>query len=84
MPSPAFNLGPVVAFPLRTRQCPTASFISIYMKENAEAQQRMMQMGEPAFLTPGEIEQTNAMLLSELPRNRTWAYRVARAGYAGL
>jgi HCOMODA/2-hydroxy-3-carboxy-muconic semialdehyde decarboxylase len=60
------------------------TFISIYMKENAEAQQRMMQMGEPAFLTPGEIDQASAMLLSDLPQARTWAYRVARAGYSGL
>ena len=59
-------------------------FVSIYMKENAEAQLKMMQLGEPAFLTPGEIDQCRTMLLSELPQNRTWDYRVARAGYRGL
>ena len=59
-------------------------FISIYMKENAEAQLQMMQLGEPAFLSPGEIDQCRAMLLSDLPQNRTWDYRVARAGFRGL
>ena len=59
-------------------------FVSIYMKENAEAQLRMMQVGEPVFLSAGEIEQCRAMLLSDLPQDRTWDYRVARAGYRGL
>lgn len=35
-------------------------------------------------LTPGEIDQCRAMLLSDLPQNRTWDYRVARAGFGGL
>ena len=61
-----------------------AVFVSIYMKENAEAQLKMLPLGEPAFLSHGEIEQCRAMLLSDMPQNRTWDYRVARAGYRGL
>ena len=61
-----------------------AVFVSIYLKENAEAQLRMMQLGEPTFLTPGEIDRCRDMLLSEMPQNRTWDYRVARAGFRGL
>ena len=59
-------------------------FVSIYMKENADAQLRMMPLGETSYLTPGEIDQCRAMLLSDIPQNRTWDYRVARAGYRGL
>lgn len=60
------------------------TFTSIYMKENAELQLRMMQVGEPAYLTRGEIEQAWAMLRSPAPARRTWEYRVARAGFAGV
>ena len=59
-------------------------FVSIYLKENAEAQLRMLQLGEPTYLTAGEIDQCRAMLLSDLPQDRTWDYRVARAGFRGL
>ena len=61
-----------------------AVFTSIYMKENAEAQLTMMQVGEPVFLSPGEIDRCREMLLSDMPQNRTWDYRVARAGFRGL
>lgn len=61
-----------------------AVFVSIYMKENADALLRMLPLGEPTYLTPGEIDQCRAMLLSDLPQDRTWDYRVARAGFAGL
>ena len=61
-----------------------AVFVSIYLKENADALLRMLPLGEPTYLTPGEIDQARAMLLSDLPQNRTWDYRVARAGFAGL
>ena len=61
-----------------------AVFVSIYLKENADAMLRMLPLGEPTYLTPGEVDQARAMLLSDLPQNRTWDYRVARAGFAGL
>ncbi len=61
-----------------------AVFVSIYLKENAEALLRMLPLGEPSYLTPGEVDQARAMLLSGLPQDRTWDYRVARAGFSGL
>lgn len=61
-----------------------AVFVSIYLKENADAMLRMLPLGEPTYLTPGEVDQARAMLLSDLPQNRTWDYRVSRAGFAGL
>jgi ribulose-5-phosphate 4-epimerase/fuculose-1-phosphate aldolase len=60
------------------------TFVSIYMKENADLQLRMLPLGEPTYLSPGEIEQASAMLLSPLPARRTWEYRKARAGFADL
>ena len=59
-------------------------FVSIYLKENADALLRMLPLGEPTYLTPGEIDQASAMLLSEIPQDRSWDYRVARAGFRGL
>ncbi len=59
-------------------------FVSIYLKENAELLLRTLPLGEPTYLTAGEIDQARAMLLSDLPQNRTWDYRLARAGFAGL
>jgi len=61
-----------------------AVFVSIYLKENAELVLQTLPLGEPNYLTPGEIDQTRAMLFSEVPQNRTWDYRAARAGFRGL
>ena len=63
---------------------PEVVFTSVYMKENAELQLRMMQFGEPSFLTPGEIDRAWEMLRSPGPTRRSWEYRVARAGFAGV
>jgi len=61
-----------------------AVFVSIYLKENAELVLNTLPLGEPDYLTPGEVDQTRAMLLSDLPQNRAWEYRAARAGFQGL
>ncbi len=61
-----------------------AVFVSIYLKENAELVLNTLPLGEPSYLSPGEIDQTRAMLLSDLPQNRAWDYRAARAGFRGL
>ena len=63
---------------------PDAVFTSIYMKENADLQLHMMQLGPPSFLTPGEIDQAAAMLRGPGPMRRFWDYRLARAGFAGV
>ena len=60
------------------------TFIAIYMKENADLVLQSLPLGEPAYLTDGEIDQTAAMLLSDLAQNRAWDYRIARAGFRGL
>ena len=60
------------------------AFLSIYMKENAEPQPRMLPLGEPSYLSPGEIDQAAEMRRSPTPARRTWEYRVARAGLGGV
>ena len=61
-----------------------AVFTSIYLKENARAVLDALPLGEPEYLSRGEVDKTQAMLLSEMPQNRAWDYRVARAGFRGL
>jgi HCOMODA/2-hydroxy-3-carboxy-muconic semialdehyde decarboxylase len=59
-------------------------FISIVMKECADLLLRTLPFGEPKYLTPGEIDRTRVMQLSDSPLSRAWDYRVARAGFRGL
>jgi ribulose-5-phosphate 4-epimerase/fuculose-1-phosphate aldolase len=61
-----------------------AVFVSIYLKENAELVLNTLPLGEPVYLTPGEVEQTASMLLNPRILQRAWDYRVARAGFRGL
>ena len=61
-----------------------AVFVSIYMKENAELVLQAKALGELTYLTPGEIEKTSAMLRGPFAQQRTWDYRLARAGFRGL
>jgi ribulose-5-phosphate 4-epimerase/fuculose-1-phosphate aldolase len=61
-----------------------AVFVSIYMKENAELVLAAKQHGELYYLTPGEIDRTSEMLRGSLAQNRSWDYRVARAGFRGF
>lgn len=58
--------------------------VSIYMKDNAELVLNTLPLGEPEYLSAGEIEKTAAMLLSEMPLARAWDYWTARAGFQGL
>jgi HCOMODA/2-hydroxy-3-carboxy-muconic semialdehyde decarboxylase len=63
---------------------PEAVFVAIYMTENAALQYQAEATGGPVdFLSPGEIEQTGAMLRTERPLRRAWDYRCARAGFPG-
>ena len=61
-----------------------AVFVSVYLKENAELVLGTLPLGEPAYLSPGEIDQARAMLLADFAQNRAWDYRAARAGFRGL
>lgn len=58
--------------------------VSVYLKENAEAQFQALALGEPHYLSPGEIEKASTMLLGEMPLARAWDYWTARAGFRGL
>lgn len=59
-------------------------FISIYLAENAKALLATLPHGAPTYLTAGEVEQTAALLLSDMPMARAWEYYKARAGFQGL
>lgn len=59
-------------------------FTSVYMMENARVLLETLPHGEPSYLTPGEVERTANMLLSDIPMNRAWDYYKARAGFASL
>jgi ribulose-5-phosphate 4-epimerase/fuculose-1-phosphate aldolase len=61
-----------------------AVFVSVYLKENAELVLNTLPLGEPNYLTAGEIDQTRAMLFSDMAQTRAWDYRAARAGFRGL
>jgi HCOMODA/2-hydroxy-3-carboxy-muconic semialdehyde decarboxylase len=61
-----------------------AVFVSIYMQENAELVLASRQLGELKYLTPGETGLTGDMLRGPLAQNRSWEYRIARAGFRGL
>ncbi len=58
--------------------------ISIAMKDNAELILKSLPLGDPKYLTPGEIEMAGKMLLGEMPLARAWDYWTTRAGFAGL
>jgi hypothetical protein len=59
-------------------------FVSIYVKEDAELVLQSRAFGEFSYLTPGEIDQTSAMLRGQFAQQRTWGYRLACAGFRGL
>ena len=40
--------------------------------------------GPVSYLTPGEVEKTATMLLSDMPLARAWDYWITRAGYGGV
>ena len=58
--------------------------ISIAMKDNAELILKSLPLGNPKYLTRGEIEKAGTMLLGDMPLSRAWDYWTARAGFAGL
>ncbi|MBD1549619.1 class II aldolase/adducin family protein [Roseibium aggregatum] len=58
--------------------------ISVYMKDNAELILKTLPLGQPKFLSPGEIEKAGSMLLSDMPLARAWDYWTARAGFSGI
>jgi HCOMODA/2-hydroxy-3-carboxy-muconic semialdehyde decarboxylase len=61
-----------------------AVFTAVYMKANAEMVLASLPHAPISYLTPGEIEKTASMLLSDMPLARAWDYYLARAGFGGL
>jgi ribulose-5-phosphate 4-epimerase/fuculose-1-phosphate aldolase len=61
-----------------------ATFVSVYMKENAQLLLETLKLGEPVYLTDKETTETAAMLLGPRIIQRFWDYRMARAGFKGL
>lgn len=58
--------------------------VSIYMRDNAGLILNTLPLGQPKYLSPGEIEKAAAMLMGEMPQARAWDYWSARAGFGGL
>jgi HCOMODA/2-hydroxy-3-carboxy-muconic semialdehyde decarboxylase len=59
-------------------------FISVYLSENAKVLLETLPLGQPSYLSPGEVAMTARMLLGEMPMARAWDYYKARAGFQAL
>lgn len=59
-------------------------FTSVYLKETAEILLQSLPLGEPSYLSDGEIDMTAKMLRSPLAQTRAWQYYLKRSGYEGL
>ncbi len=59
-------------------------FASVYSKETASVLLQSLPLGEPSYLTDGEIEKTGNMLRSPLAQDRAWSYYMKRCGFAGI
>jgi HCOMODA/2-hydroxy-3-carboxy-muconic semialdehyde decarboxylase len=57
---------------------------AVYLQVNARLQMHALQLGEPIYLTPAEIEAMTARQMSPLAMDRTWEYWVMRAGCGDL
>lgn len=61
-----------------------AVFTAVYMKDNAAMVLASLPHGPITYLTPGEVEKTATMLLSDMPLARAWDYWITRAGFGGV
>lgn len=52
---------------------------SIYLRDNAEIQQRALQIGQPKYLSYEEARQASKVMASQIATERAWAYWVRRA-----
>jgi ribulose-5-phosphate 4-epimerase/fuculose-1-phosphate aldolase len=57
---------------------------SIYLQVNAKLQANAMKMGEPIYLSPGEITQCHEVFMSDMSVTRAWEYFRARADVTGV
>jgi ribulose-5-phosphate 4-epimerase/fuculose-1-phosphate aldolase len=61
-----------------------AVMIAVYLQVNAKLQMDAMKLGEPRYLTQGEVELTGAKHLMALGLERTWEYWRQRADTSDL
>lgn len=59
-------------------------FTSVNLKSTAEILLQSLPLGEPSYLTDGEIDKASTMLRSPLSQTRAWQYYLKRSGYEGL
>ena len=57
---------------------------AVYLQVNARLQLYALQLGEPIYLTPEEVEAMTARQISPLAMDRVWEYWVMRAGCGDL
>ncbi len=57
---------------------------AVYLQVNAKLQMQALQLGEPLYLTPTEVEAMTARQATPLAMDRAWDYWVARAGCKDL
>jgi len=58
--------------------------LSIYLQVNARIQLQAMQLGDPVYLSPGEIARAEETYFGELAVARSWEYWSLRAGCGNL
>lgn len=61
-----------------------AVFTAVYLQVNAHLLLQTRSLGEPCYLSAGEVECTAKTLFSPLSQNRAWEYWSSRAGYSGI
>ena len=57
---------------------------AVYLQVSAKLQMQALQLGEPVYLSDGEIENVFKVQMSPLGLERAWEYWVARAGAGDL
>ena len=57
-----------------------AVMIAVYLETNARLQLQCLQLGQPKYLTPGEVELGMKQFVGDLAINRAWEYWAIQAG----
>lgn len=61
-----------------------AVMIAIYLEINARLQLQAMQIGEPIYLTPGEVKLAEGRFFGDLSIDRAWEYWRVKSGCHGM
>ena len=57
-----------------------AVMFAVYLETNARLQLQAIQLGDPVYLSPGEVDAGMKQFVGELAINRAWEYWAMRAG----